>query len=163
MQAHEFPAQIGFSSRRRKPEARAVNVHLGDFGDNIRTLRRHSRTQRADAETQYARRSNRAEMCAGRIVLVNAQTEKLFGYARQEMLGKSVELLVPEKLREQHRQHRRNYFLEPGVRPMGRGVNVTEMMFFRFVDGRMVEAWEDYDEYGMRQQLAPPTTGAALK
>ena len=52
----------------------------------------------------------------GEIVLVNVQTEKMFGYARQDMLGKSVELLVPEGLSQQQR-HR--YFQEPGVRRAG--------------------------------------------
>jgi len=40
-----------------------------------------------------------------------------------------------------------------GIAPSARAVNVTEMMFFRFEGGKIVEAWEDYDEYGMRQQL----------
>lgn len=40
-----------------------------------------------------------------------------------------------------------------GIAPTGRPVAVTEMMFFRFEDGQVVEAWEDYDEYGLHQQL----------
>jgi predicted ester cyclase len=40
-----------------------------------------------------------------------------------------------------------------GIAPTNRQVTVTEMMFFRFEDGRLVEAWEDYDEYGLRRQL----------
>jgi predicted ester cyclase len=42
--------------------------------------------------------------------------------------------------------------------PTGRKVFVSEMVFFRIVDGRIAEAWEDWDEYGMRSQLAadPP-------
>lgn len=39
------------------------------------------------------------------------------------------------------------------IRPTGRSIEVTQMMFFRVQDGRVVEAWEDYDEYGMRWQL----------
>ena len=57
----------------------------------------------------------------GRIILVNSQTERLFGYARDELLGQPVELLVPERFREQHPAYRTNYFREPRVRPMGAG------------------------------------------
>lgn len=56
---------------------------------------------------------------AGKIVLVNTQTERLFGYPRGELLGRVVELLVPERLREQHRLHRTHFCVEPRVRPMG--------------------------------------------
>jgi len=55
----------------------------------------------------------------GKIVFVNTQTQRLFGYTRGEMLGRYVELLIPERLREQHRSHRSHFFFEPRVRPMG--------------------------------------------
>jgi PAS domain S-box-containing protein len=57
----------------------------------------------------------------GRIVLVNAQVEKLFGYRRAELLGQALELLVPERLGHRHAQHRTHFFDEPRVRPMGTG------------------------------------------
>jgi two-component system CheB/CheR fusion protein len=57
----------------------------------------------------------------GRIVLVNAQVEKLFGYQREELLGQELELLVPAHLRHKHPEHRRHFFGEPRVRPMGTG------------------------------------------
>ncbi|HYO51870.1 PAS domain S-box protein [Archangium sp.] len=58
---------------------------------------------------------------SGRIVTVNQLTERMFGYARQELLGKTVEFLVPERYHGRHVLHRSNYFREPRTRPMGEG------------------------------------------
>src|SRR5258708_22151555 len=56
---------------------------------------------------------------AGEIVLINAQAERLFGYAREELLGEPVELLLPSGVRGQHAAHRAAYFTDPRARPMG--------------------------------------------
>jgi protein-histidine pros-kinase len=60
----------------------------------------------------------------GRIVLANAQAERMFGYARDEMLGQTIELLVPERFRHVHVSHRSTYFDAPGVRAMGAGLEL---------------------------------------
>jgi PAS domain S-box-containing protein len=56
---------------------------------------------------------------SGNIVLVNGQTERLFGYERGELVGQPVELLVPEKFRAGHPAHRDGYMAAPAHRPMG--------------------------------------------
>jgi len=61
----------------------------------------------------------------GAMVLVNSQTEKLFGYPREELLGKPVEMLVPEHFRGRHPGHRAGFFLQPRVRSMGAGLELS--------------------------------------
>jgi PAS domain S-box-containing protein len=57
----------------------------------------------------------------GNIVLLNSQTEKMFGYLRGELLGQPVEMLVPESARETHPGLRREFSTHPQARPMGIG------------------------------------------
>ena len=60
----------------------------------------------------------------GEIVLVNAQTVKLFDYGRDELLGQRVELLVPDRFRDLHPDLRSGYFADPHARPMGVGLEL---------------------------------------
>jgi protein-histidine pros-kinase len=60
----------------------------------------------------------------GRILLVNAQVEKLFGYDRDELIGQWVELLIPDRFRAHHPGHRSGYFVDPKPRWMGSGLDL---------------------------------------
>ena len=60
----------------------------------------------------------------GQIILVNRIAEEMFGYRRDELVGKSVDLLVPDAVRPQHDRHRDSYLEHPRTRPMGSGLDL---------------------------------------
>jgi protein-histidine pros-kinase len=60
----------------------------------------------------------------GNIALINSQTERLFGYQRAELLGRPVEVLVPERYRGKHPGHRSGFFAQPRARAMGAGLEL---------------------------------------
>src|SRR5215470_14002722 len=68
---------------------------------------------------------------SGHITLVNGQTEKLFGYKREELLGHPVENLIPERFHENHLGHRQDFATSPRLRMMGSGME----LFGRRKDG----------------------------
>jgi PAS domain S-box-containing protein len=78
---------------------------------------------------------------------MNAQAERLFGYAREELLGRSVEALLPQRFRPGHSKYREGYYAEPRVRPMGLGPE----LFARRKDGT---------EFPVDIMLSPLTTEA---
>ena len=103
-------------------EANDSQVRVLEINNDITGQRR--------AETQFQRLLEAAPDAIivadreGRIVLVNAQVEKLFGYPREELLQQTVEMLIPGRLRGDHPKHRAGFFSEPRVRPMGLGLEL---------------------------------------
>jgi PAS domain S-box-containing protein len=85
----------------------------------------------------------------GKIVLANPQMEALFGYRKEELLGRPVEMLVPERFRDQHPAHRAGFFAAPASRPMGAG---------RDLCGRC----KDGSEFPVEIGLNPIRTGQSL-
>jgi PAS domain S-box-containing protein len=58
------------------------------------------------------------------IAFVNRQTEKLFGYARANLIGKPLDVLIPSRFRRTHKGHVSRYLTQPGTRPMGSGLEL---------------------------------------
>jgi len=110
----EFPIEIGLNP---------IQTHEGLFV--LSAIVDITERQRAEKRFRLAVESAPNAMVmvdrGGRIVLVNGQTQRLFGYSRDELLGQSVELLVPERFRGQHPHDREGYFARPAVRAMGVG------------------------------------------
>ncbi len=85
----------------------------------------------------------------GKVLLVNQRTEQLFGYDRGELLGKSVDMLLPESVRELHRAHRLGFAEAPHTRAMGVGLELR---------GRR----RDGSEFPVEISLSPVTDGGPM-
>ena len=85
----------------------------------------------------------------GHIALVNAETEKLFGYKRREIVGQGIGELIPERFRAQHRHHVKGYMRDAKARPMG----ATQELFARRKDG---------SEFPVEISLSPLGTAEGL-
>jgi PAS domain S-box-containing protein len=129
---HNFP-DIGqrtmlLNARKFSPESNALPLILLAIEDV--TDRKRAEAALKDSEEKFRGLLESAPDAMvivdadGKIVLVNTQTEKLFGYGREELLGQPVEVLVPEPMRAKHPQQRNGYLANPVVRPMGSGLDL---------------------------------------
>ena len=116
------------------PVPAAGPAELADLGRAAELMRARLVATLAEAERAEARFRGLLEaapdamVCVGtdgRIALVNAQTERLFGYGRIELIGQPVEMLVPDAVRDAHPSHRAGYVTDPRPRPMGAGMELA--------------------------------------
>src|SRR3990167_1292484 len=113
----EFPVEISLSPLNTEEEVLALAA--------IRDI-----TTRKTSETKFKTIIEATPDClvmvnqAGKIILTNNQTEVIFGYSRNELMGQAVEYLMPDRFTMMHEKHRLNYFKQPMVRPMGKGLEL---------------------------------------
>jgi len=100
-----------------------LEQELADLSEQEQEARREAHSERRFRELLEAAPDAIIEVDRdGRIILLNRVTEKMFGYQREELIGKSVELLIPEELRPMHSGHRAHYWNHPQTRSMGSGL-----------------------------------------
>ncbi len=119
-------------SERTRELARANEILLAEVGERRRAenaLRQSENMLRGIFE--YAPDTIIVIDRQGRIERVNAQVERMFGYGSGELLGRQVEILLPERFRRRHTKHRINFLADPHLRPMGAGLE----LFGRRKDG----------------------------
>ncbi|HLN52694.1 MAG TPA: PAS domain S-box protein [Lentimicrobium sp.] len=105
-----------------------LNDEVGKIVGVISVYRNVSERRRTESRFQALLESAPDAMVIvnkfGQIILVNAQTEKLFGYEREELIGKEVEILIPNRYHNPHVEHRKGYFEDPRIREMGAGLEL---------------------------------------
>jgi PAS domain S-box-containing protein len=113
-----FPAEISLSSIDTE-DGRLVSAAIRDVSDRVRAEAKFRGLLEAAPDAIVGVTAD------GRISLVNAQAERLFGYRRDELAGQPIEILVPDRARGVHPAHRSRYFTQPQARPMGAGMELV--------------------------------------
>jgi len=113
----EFPVEISLSPL-KTDEGTLVMSSIRDIGERKRAEQKFRGLLESAPDAIVIVNSK------GDIVLINSQTEKLFGYTRGDLLGKKVDVLVPERFRNIHPRHRDGFFHEPRPRSMGAGLDL---------------------------------------
>jgi len=114
----EFPAEISLGAGRAVPDQPLLSVVIRDV------------TERHDIEKKFRRFVESSPDAvviadlAGTIVIVNTQTERVFGYERAELLGQSVEMIVPQELLDRDPANHALFFASPKVQQMGSGLEL---------------------------------------
>jgi PAS domain S-box-containing protein len=115
----------------KTPRVDAAGVPVGfllissDISDELRLTRELDRSRYAQALLESAPDLMVIVNGDGEVQLVNAAIERLFGYTRDELVGQSVEMLIPERYRARHPDHRSDFFASPRTRPMGAGLQLA--------------------------------------
>jgi PAS domain S-box-containing protein len=126
---HETAARLGVANA----ELEASQAELEATAEDLRVTleeseRREKRLRESESRVRALLETAAQGILAvgpnGRIALVNGTAEKMFGYRREELLGQSVEILVPGGRRTVHQRHRQEFFAHPRTRPMGQGIDL---------------------------------------
>lgn len=118
-QASEFPVEISIAP---------IMSATGKLAGTAVSFLNISARRRAEQKFRHLLESAPDAMVIvnenNQLVLVNSQAEKLFGYPRQELQGRPVEVLIPDRFKTAHPEHCRRYFATPSARPMGTGLEL---------------------------------------